>query len=150
MQHSQREAIPAIEGVMATLLLNSNCHPLSLPLPARAFVTPRHTRIPPAFCFSRDLFIRRKRDLTVVAGAGPSSSGYMFAFVFPLSLLAVTVFASIRMADKLDQDFLEELRINQAVGEGDEGEDPDTSFPVIPLREDRVASRSRNRPKREV
>ncbi|KAK4786678.1 hypothetical protein SAY86_010511 [Trapa natans] len=130
---------------MASLFFNSNCHPLSLPLPAQASFTPPHMRIPPAVFFSRDQFIRRKRGLAVVAGAGPSSSGYLFAFVFPLSLLAVTVFASIRIADKLDQDFLEELTINQAARKGDEGEDPDT-----PLEEERVAARTRNRPKREV
>ncbi|KAL2491701.1 Uncharacterized protein Adt_27329 [Abeliophyllum distichum] len=49
------------------------------------------------------------RRILVVTRAGPSSTIYIFAFVLPLSLLAVTVFTSMRIADKLDQKFLEEV-----------------------------------------
>ncbi|OWM78424.1 uncharacterized protein LOC116188309 isoform X1 [Punica granatum] len=136
---------------MAGLLFtpfNCQCchHPSSPLLPARASFTPRRMHMLPAVRFSGDPFRqKRTRGLTLVAGAGPSSSSYAFAFVFPLSLLAATIFASIRISDKLDRDFLEELAINQAAREADEGEDPDTS-----LEEEPVLPRTRNRPKREA
>ncbi|XP_030465553.2 uncharacterized protein LOC115684809 [Syzygium oleosum] len=85
------------------------------------------------------------RGVRLVARAGPSASSYVFAFVFPLSLLVVTVFASIKIADKLDRDFLEELAINQAIKDADEGDDAEVS-----LEEKPVLSRTRNRPKREA
>lgn len=52
---------------------------------------------------------RKARGLTVVTRAGPSTTQYVFAFVLPLSLLALTVFASVKVSDKLDRDFLEEV-----------------------------------------
>ncbi|XP_031373450.1 uncharacterized protein LOC116188309 isoform X2 [Punica granatum] len=100
---------------MAGLLFtpfNCQCchHPSSPLLPARASFTPRRMHMLPAVRFSGDPFRqKRTRGLTLVAGAGPSSSSYAFAFVFPLSLLAATIFASIRISDKLDRDFLEEI-----------------------------------------
>ncbi|XP_011091793.1 uncharacterized protein LOC105172147 [Sesamum indicum] len=87
-----------------------------------------------------------RRGVSVVTRAGPSSTSYIFAFVFPLSLLAVTIFTSIRIADKLDDKFLEELAINQAILENedkDEEEDPVPQKEAAPVR-------SRNRPKRQV
>ncbi|GAV69402.1 hypothetical protein CFOL_v3_12903, partial [Cephalotus follicularis] len=62
----------------------------------------------------------RTRGLTVVTRAGPSTNSYLFAFLLPLSLLAVTVYTSIRISDKLDADFLEELAINRAMSGADE------------------------------
>ena len=46
----------------------------------------------------------------MVTRAGPSANSYLFAFALPLSLLAITVFASIGVADKLERDYLEEVR----------------------------------------
>lgn len=51
----------------------------------------------------------RKRKLVVVGAGPPSTTSLLFAFVFPLSLLLVTIFTSIRIADKLDQQYLEEV-----------------------------------------
>ncbi|CAI9764731.1 unnamed protein product [Fraxinus pennsylvanica] len=86
------------------------------------------------------------RRVSVVTRAGPSTSSYIFAFVLPLSLLAVTVVTSIRIADKLDQKFLEEVAINQAILEAEEDEDEVN----IPSENEPVPPRIRNRPKREV
>lgn len=58
---------------------------------------------------SGDWYQRRRRGSAVVTRAGPSSTSYIFAFVFPLSLLAITIFTSIRIADKLDKKFYEEV-----------------------------------------
>lgn len=51
-----------------------------------------------------------RRGISVVTRAAPTATTYIFAFVFPLSLLAITIFTSVRIADKLDQKFLEEVR----------------------------------------
>jgi hypothetical protein len=48
--------------------------------------------------------------LTAVTRAGLSTNYYIFAFALPFSLLAITIFASIRVADKLDRDYLQEVR----------------------------------------
>lgn len=45
----------------------------------------------------------------VTRAGGISSGSYIFALVFPLSLLAITIFTSARVADNLDQKFLEEV-----------------------------------------
>ncbi|KAJ6841551.1 uncharacterized protein M6B38_306690 [Iris pallida] len=53
---------------------------------------------------------RRRRGEAVVTNAGPpSSTSLLIAFVLPLSLIAGTVFASIRVADALDEKYLEEV-----------------------------------------
>ncbi|KAK6121569.1 hypothetical protein DH2020_044689 [Rehmannia glutinosa] len=88
-----------------------------------------------------------RRGISVVTRAGPSSTSYIFAFVFPLSLLAVTILTSIRIADKLDQKFLEELAINEAILEAEENVDDEVS---ISSEKEPTPIRSRNRPKREV
>lgn len=54
--------------------------------------------------------IRRIRGCSVVARAGPSTSSYVLAFAIPATLIAATVFTSIKIADKLDEDFLEDVR----------------------------------------
>ncbi|RZC82992.1 hypothetical protein C5167_045779 [Papaver somniferum] len=80
--------------------------------------------------------------------ATPTTANLIFAFVFPLTLLLVTIFTSIKIADKLDQDFLEELAINQAIMEGkDEKEDSRAS---LEEEEPATVTRTRNRPKREA
>ncbi|CAB4298794.1 unnamed protein product [Prunus armeniaca] len=83
---------------MARLLI-SNTASLTLSPPApssRALLNPPHVPISPATRFS----CRQARGLTVVTRAGPTTNQYVFAFVMPLSLIAVTVFTSMRIADK--------------------------------------------------
>ncbi|KAF9688742.1 hypothetical protein SADUNF_Sadunf01G0019700 [Salix dunnii] len=75
--------------------------------PPRAFFKPLHLPTLPAIRISNDPW-RRRRGLTVVTRAGLSANSYVLAFLLPLSLLAATIFTSIRIADKLDQDYLEE------------------------------------------
>ncbi|EPS72126.1 hypothetical protein M569_02634, partial [Genlisea aurea] len=53
---------------------------------------------------------RIRRGCGLRAGAGPSTVSYAVAFFLPVSLLVVTVITSIRVADKLDQKYLEEVR----------------------------------------
>jgi len=45
----------------------------------------------------------------VVTRAGASTSSYAFAIALPLSLLGVTIFTALRIGEKLDQDFYEEV-----------------------------------------
>ncbi|KAL3732622.1 hypothetical protein ACJRO7_029291 [Eucalyptus globulus] len=134
---------------MASLLPCFNCRnpSPSRPPPARAPLGPPHVRVSPPVVFPGAGGTPRRagRGARLVAPAGPSGSSYVFAFVFPLSLLVVTVFASIKIADKLDRDFLEELAINQAIKDADEGDDAEVSLEDKP-----VLSRTRNRPKREA
>ncbi|KAI3827042.1 hypothetical protein L1987_01104 [Smallanthus sonchifolius] len=90
---------------------------------------------------------RRSRGSLAVTRAGaPGASTYLFAFLFPFSLLAVTIFTSIKISDKLDRDFYEELEVNQAILEAeDEDEDVTPAFEEPPSQQ-----RTRNRPKREA
>ncbi|KAG6791067.1 hypothetical protein POTOM_000177 [Populus tomentosa] len=77
--------------------------------PQRAFFKPLHLPTSPAIRISDDPWRRKRRGLTVVTRAGLSANSYVLAFLLPLSLLAATIFTSIRIADKLDQDYLEEV-----------------------------------------
>ncbi|KAL6009979.1 hypothetical protein ACLOJK_000410 [Asimina triloba] len=90
---------------------------------------------------------------TVVAAGQPSTTSLIFAFVFPLSLLLVTILTSIRIADKLDQQYLEELALNEEIMEEDmmEEEGQEVNIPY-PAEEEPAPAvpRSRNRPKREA
>eukprot|EP00262_Sarcandra_glabra_P006841 TRINITY_DN19394_c0_g1_i1.p1 TRINITY_DN19394_c0_g1~~TRINITY_DN19394_c0_g1_i1.p1 ORF type:complete len:151 (+),score=19.27 TRINITY_DN19394_c0_g1_i1:67-519(+) len=105
------------------------------------------TSLPNPIGFAAAATAPRKRRL-VVAGAGPpSTTSLIFAFVFPLSLVAVTVFTSMRIADKLDQDFLEELALNQEIMEDEEFQDEDSPMSI---GEEPALPRIRNRPKREA
>ncbi|ERM99389.1 hypothetical protein AMTRI_Chr12g266870 [Amborella trichopoda] len=95
--------------------------------------------------------VETKKGVLVVPRAGggpPSSTILIFAFVFPLSLIAITVLTSIRIADKLDQQFLEELAANQAIVEDEDGNDDDNA--IFVGDEKPALSRTRNRPKREA
>ncbi|KAL8542180.1 hypothetical protein ACS0TY_003151 [Phlomoides rotata] len=87
-----------------------------------------------------------RRGISVVTRAAPTATSYIFAFVFPLSLLAITIFTSVRIADKLDQKFLEELAVNEAILEAEENDDEVS----ISSGEEPTPVRTRNRPKREV
>ncbi|XP_061970702.1 uncharacterized protein LOC133693496 [Populus nigra] len=132
--------------------------------PSRAFFKPLHLPTSPAIRISDDPWRRKRRGLTVVTRAGLSANSYVLAFLLPLSLLAATIFTSIRIADKLDQDYLEELEIIQAIKEADEEdddsddgedyEDTDDNIVDISLEEELQPvlqrTRTRNRPKREV
>ncbi|KAI3968182.1 hypothetical protein MKX01_018485 [Papaver californicum] len=91
---------------------------------------------------------QKKRGFAIVTRAAPTTANLVFAFVFPLTLLLVTIFTSIKIADKLDQDYVEELAINQAIMEGkDEKED---SLALLEEEEPATVTRTRNRPKREA
>ncbi|XP_057456305.1 uncharacterized protein LOC130747386 [Lotus japonicus] len=101
---------------------------------------------------------REPRGAAVVTRAGPSTSNFIFAFTLPLSLLAITVFTSLRIGYKLDQDFLEEMAMNEALMEAEEDiddeddiddDDMKTSLQE-PLQQEPALPRTRNRPKREV
>ncbi|KAF3437383.1 hypothetical protein FNV43_RR20136 [Rhamnella rubrinervis] len=136
---------------MAGLLI-FNPTPFGLSLSAtatRASFKPPHKVLFPAVRFPGDPMCRktRPRGLTVVTRASPSTSTYIFAFLLPFSLILITVFTSIRIADKLDEDFLEEFSINQAIREsnGEEEDDVDLSIQEEPAR-----PRTRDRPKREI
>ncbi|CAI9102890.1 OLC1v1001257C1 [Oldenlandia corymbosa var. corymbosa] len=88
----------------------------------------------------------QNRGSRVITFAGPSTTTYIFAFVFPMSLIAVTVFTSIKIADELDRKFLEEVALNQEIMESEEG----GTEPVPLDLEKPEVPRKRNRPKREV
>ncbi|KAI3739724.1 hypothetical protein L2E82_30135 [Cichorium intybus] len=89
---------------------------------------------------------RNRGSLVVTRGGPPGTSTYIFAFVFPLSLLAVTIFTAINISDKLDRDYYEDLAVNQSILEG-EDEDEDVATPTD---EEPPRPRTRNRPKREA
>lgn len=93
--------------MVSLFICNSNLLPKSPPL--RLLQT---NPFPPSTTNSSSLpFHHRKtRGLSLVTRGAPGTSTYIFAFFLPLSLLAITVFTSIRIADKLDRDFLEEVR----------------------------------------
>ncbi|XP_061344008.1 uncharacterized protein LOC133289982 [Gastrolobium bilobum] len=139
---------------MATFFLISN--PLSHPFTFASFRAPPLSRTP-ALRFSV-AGCRKPRVSTVVTRAGPSTSSYVFAFALPFSLLAITAFTSIRIAEKLDQQYLEEMAINEAIMEADEyedddedeDEDDDDDNDMETYLQDEPALPRRNRPKREA
>ncbi|XP_010938652.1 uncharacterized protein [Elaeis guineensis] len=118
---------------------------------------------------------RRERELVVRAGP-PTTNSLILAFVLPFSLIAGTIFTSIRIADRLDEKYLEELAMNQAILEENEAaaEDDDEDEKeaevaekaitaaaaagvdgdgeILLQKEEEVAavSRARNRPRRGV
>uniref|UniRef100_A0A7C9DQI3 Uncharacterized protein n=1 Tax=Opuntia streptacantha TaxID=393608 RepID=A0A7C9DQI3_OPUST len=113
-------------------------------------------RLPPG-SLSGELHRRRMRGLSMVTRAGPSTSQFIFAFAFPLTLLAITVVTAWRIGDKLDEKFLEELAMNEALREAEEyndDDDDDDDKKVgevgIQRKEEPALPRTRNRPKREV
>ncbi|XP_039010792.1 uncharacterized protein LOC120139711 [Hibiscus syriacus] len=62
----------------------------------------------------------------------------------------VTIFTSIKIADKLDKDFLEDLAINQAAREAEEDDEGDYVISLDEIVQEPLLPRTRNRPKREV
>ncbi|KAG2244280.1 hypothetical protein Bca4012_015500 [Brassica carinata] len=93
---------------------------------------------------------RRNRDCGYVARAGPSTSSYLLAFAIPATLIAATVFTSAKIADKLDDDFLEDIALNQAIKAAEEGENAEGEISLDDLIKEPVLQRTRKRPKREV
>ncbi|KAL5543649.1 hypothetical protein UlMin_007433 [Ulmus minor] len=130
--------------------LSLSTHKPLLLRPATASQSPKPPRFPisPAVRFpgAGDRLRRRERGLSLVTRAGPTTSSYIFAFVLPFSLIILTVFTSIRIADKLDRDFLEEVALNEAMREGGEEEESEYDLSL----EQNATPRTRNRPKREV
>ncbi|KAL6616677.1 hypothetical protein ACP70R_038947 [Stipagrostis hirtigluma subsp. patula] len=117
----------------------------------------------------------RRRGLMVVrAGGPPSTNALILAFVLPLSLFGFvrpfvgTLVTAARVADDLDERFLREMEINQAIMEENEASDEDSSDdedddkdydekeedeqPPVEIKEAVVvgAPRTRNRPRRQV
>ncbi|CAN0917197.1 hypothetical protein LINGRAHAP2_LOCUS30138 [Linum grandiflorum] len=162
---------------MATLQIRPG---LSTPAPrfyvsrAAAFKPPVHLRLPACQQASLGMVAGGGREgrkmgrwWRVVRRGAPSTSSYVFAFALPFSLLIFTIFTSIRIADKLDQDYLEELELNEAIMEAEgieyaEDEDENIDGQVSPEKEEEEeeevelpqpalsGSRIRNRPKRQV
>ncbi|WOK99072.1 hypothetical protein Cni_G07784 [Canna indica] len=101
---------------------------------------------------------RGRRRLVVRAGP-PSTNSLILAFVLPLSLLVGTIITAARVADRLDEKYLEELAMNEAILEEmkadedeQEGDDDNEEGSILPEEEEKVAAvpRVRNRPKREA
>ncbi|KAK7401304.1 hypothetical protein VNO78_12676 [Psophocarpus tetragonolobus] len=155
---------------MATLFCVSN--PISHSSPS--FVS--SMRAPPFF-YSPALRIagdRRRRGSAMAARAGPSTSSILFAIALPSSLLAVTILAALKMGDRLDRQWLEEMAKTEALKEleeysdddNDEDDDDDISTeddnmetyvqeePALQaepvLQEEPALPHTRNRPKRVV
>ncbi|XP_039010025.1 uncharacterized protein LOC120138677 [Hibiscus syriacus] len=141
---------PAV-GVFSDQLSHRKTRGLRLYPPiASTSVRHLHMHTPAVIAFYDDLTNRKRRGLQVVTRAGANANSYVFAAVLPLSLLAVTIFTSIKIADKLDKDFLEDLVVNQAVREAEEDDEGDNSISLDEIVQEPVLPRTRNRPKREV
>jgi hypothetical protein len=74
----------------------------------------------------------------------------LLAFAIPATLIAATVFTSIKIADKLDEDFLEDIALNQAIKAAEKGENGEGDISLDDVIQEPVLQRTRNRPKREV
>ncbi|KAK8508249.1 hypothetical protein V6N12_019428 [Hibiscus sabdariffa] len=109
-----------------------------------------YVHTPAVFAFSDGLTNRKRRGLEVVTRAGANASSYVLAAVLPFSLLAITIFTSIKVADNLDKDFLEDVAVNQAVREAEEDGEGDDAISLDEIVQEPVLPRTRNRPKREV
>ncbi|CAM8910487.1 unnamed protein product [Rhodiola kirilowii] len=87
------------------------------------------------------LQLSSRRGISVVTRAGPPTANtYIFAFLFPFSMLVATILTSIKIDQKLDQDFLEELAINEARMEVVGEEEPGTSKVAMPYEEIRSST----------
>ncbi|KAI4967371.1 uncharacterized protein LOC123445452 [Hordeum vulgare subsp. vulgare] len=111
---------------------------------------------------------RRRRSIMVVrAGGPPSTNVLILAFVLPLSLFVGTLVAAARVADDLDERFLQEMEINKAILEENEASSEEAAdgggefvvdgdeAPLPAAEKEQVlvtatGARARNRPKREV
>ncbi|KAJ4977565.1 hypothetical protein NE237_008345 [Protea cynaroides] len=104
---------------MASLILSNSVPSSALHLNtrSRASFRPLQTFSSPAIRFPGGLYRWNTRGLVVRTRAGPSANSLIFAFVLPLSLLVATIFTSIKIADKLDRDYLEDLVLYQSMKE---------------------------------
>ncbi|KAK1669761.1 hypothetical protein QYE76_057920 [Lolium multiflorum] len=109
---------------------------------------------------------RRRRSMVVRAGGPPSTNVLILAFLLPASLFVGTLVVAARVADDLDERFLREMEMNEAILEeneaSEEAEDDgrvytvdgeDVVQPAVEKEQVLVpaaATRTRNRPKREV
>ncbi|CAH8328453.1 unnamed protein product [Eruca vesicaria subsp. sativa] len=125
---------------MQTAALSSFSQPL-FPPTVRNFVDGGTERI----CLNR-----RVRHCSVVTRAGPSTSSYLLAFAIPATLIAATVFTSAKIADKLDEEFLEDIALNQAIKAAEDGENAEGETSLDDLIKEPVLQRTRKRPKREI
>ncbi|KAL2926217.1 Histone H2A.1 [Bienertia sinuspersici] len=83
------------------------------------------------------------RGLSVVTGAGPSNSQLIFAFAFPITLLALL---SLLLSESVIDLTRNSLRSNKRSRK----ESDDATQVAISRKEEPALSRARNRPKREV
>lgn len=97
--------------------------------------------------------------------AGPTANQFVLAFTLPLALVIITVFAALRISDKLDERYLEEILLSEAMKEtddddeddgddeeedyDDDDDDDDIELPIEPPPMT-LTPRTRNRPKREI
>ncbi|BAT93458.1 hypothetical protein LR48_Vigan05g013000 [Vigna angularis] len=140
---------------MATFFSVSN--PISQPSSFASFSAAPFFNTPPLRIHAGS---RKRRSTAVVARAGPNTKSILFAIALPSSLLAVTIFSALRMGDKLDQDWREEMAKMEAAKELDEYDDSDdgsqddsmeTYVQEEPaLKEEPTLPHTRNRPKREA
>lgn len=96
---------------MATSFLISN------PIPHTHTFTFPSSKAPP-YLISPPLLhatCQRPRRATVVTRAGANASSYAFAIAMPLSLLGITVFTALRIGEKLDKDYYEEVMIDSTI-----------------------------------
>ncbi|XP_020240573.1 uncharacterized protein LOC109819296 [Cajanus cajan] len=98
---------------------------------------------------------RSRRGSAAGARAGPTMKSILFAVALPSSLLGVTILAALRMGDKLDRDWLEEMAKNEAALEIDEYDDDDDDDDGGGQEESSAETyvrqpALRNRPKREA
>uniref|UniRef100_A0A7N0ZV92 Uncharacterized protein n=1 Tax=Kalanchoe fedtschenkoi TaxID=63787 RepID=A0A7N0ZV92_KALFE len=101
---------------LQTLKNRRGCHPWPpsrTERPSTATTLSNSSPQPPLrFSVSSAASISGRRRVCVVTRAGPpSASTYLFAFLFPLSMLLATILTSIKIDQKLDQDFFEEVII---------------------------------------
>ncbi|XP_057976791.1 uncharacterized protein LOC131163948 [Malania oleifera] len=109
----------------SSIIFNSVASALSLPnksLSTCLNFSSLHPPQLPALRFSGQLSHRKTRGLTAVTRAGASATSYVIAFALPLSLLAITIFVSIKIDEDLDRKFYEEVAIDEAIREVDEEE----------------------------
>jgi len=90
---------------MATFFFTVS-NPISQPFAFASFRATAFFNPPPLSIYAA---ARKRRGTAVAARAGPSTKSILFAIALPSSLLAVTIFAALRMGDKLDQEWREEV-----------------------------------------
>ncbi|KAH7667204.1 hypothetical protein IHE45_12G044300 [Dioscorea alata] len=151
-----------------TILMTKCSSPKAYSKPTHSYTlsSPPHTTLPS----HQPLLLRchrprrpKRSDSILVRAGPPSSSTLILAFVLPLSLLIGTILVSIRIADDLDEKFVKELLMNEAMAEeeeygvedaedDDDDDESDNEPRVLELEEAAAPAtpRVRNRPKKEI